>query len=76
MDCKDESDESSEHCFQSKCSERRCTNGACIEESKFCDRIQDCLDGSDELASSCGNDTETPGLLKIMYVGVVSEYIY
>lgn len=55
-DCLDRSDETVEGCYDfNECpaSWFRCAYGACIPESKVCNRIQDCLDNSDEMLYAC-----------------------
>ncbi|KAL7728257.1 hypothetical protein ACLKA6_007363 [Drosophila palustris] len=58
LDCQDESDETYEHCFQTKCSSHRCSYGACFEDSQYCNGKADCWDGTDEYEFNCVNETE------------------
>ncbi|XP_034486705.1 modular serine protease-like [Drosophila innubila] len=64
LDCRDGSDETFEHCYQSKCSSYRCSYGACLDESKFCDGKKDCWDGTDEVQLNCANNTHLDELYK------------
>lgn len=40
-------------------SEKACANGRCIPAKKWCDEVEDCIDGSDE--KSCADDLKGSG---------------
>ncbi|KAH8279875.1 hypothetical protein KR054_009234 [Drosophila jambulina] len=58
-DCPNGSDESFTVCKgpQAENHDTHCANGAQIPTTMFCNRIVDCLDGSDELPQLCSDDT-------------------
>ncbi|XP_034485719.1 modular serine protease-like [Drosophila innubila] len=63
LDCTDGSDETFEHCYQSKCLKHRCAYGGCFEDSQHCDGKIDCIDGTDENEFTCANSTKMAELL-------------
>ncbi|KAL3244928.1 hypothetical protein MRX96_018509 [Rhipicephalus microplus] len=52
---------------------RRCDNGACIEPRLWCDRIDNCGDGSDEDEANCAPSTvlSIPGIVIIAVIVVL-----
>lgn len=61
IDCDDASDESSELCTRTVCpiNKFKCHYGACLDRSKKCNGIRECVDGSDE--RHCGRKTHSCG---------------
>ena len=55
-DCSDASDETRDVCLNHYCPAYafRCDYGACVQGKSRCNRILDCLDGSDESEALCG----------------------
>lgn len=58
-DCSDQSDENSEICSSHFCPAYafRCSYGACVQGNSRCNKIRDCVDGSDE--ADCGYPVPT-----------------
>ncbi|XP_065204426.1 modular serine protease-like [Planococcus citri] len=59
-DCKDNSDETHQHCSNTRCGGQffQCEYGACINKEYLCDGLKQCNDGSDESVKICNKTTD------------------